>query len=292
MKKVAGQQPRAKEGIKSSLPKRRVPRTAAIAIQGVEKPFSYGSSALKNLREKIALADLDITTSHIRKSASGGIVIEIPGKDRMNKAEKLKDKVAEVLGSTTRVSRPCIKGELRLIGLDDSVVAEEIADVVAAAGDCRTEDVKVGTIRAMTNGLFSAWVQCSLGAAVKASQSGKVKIGWTIVKVELLKARPTLCYRCWNRGHVKAQCRSPINRSRTCYRCGVEGHTAIGCSAPLLCAPCRDSGREHEHRVGASECVVVNGLDGGAAPPPKGKQTPMDEEITARRAATMSCDDA
>lgn len=124
-----------------------------MAIKGAEKGFSY-ASALKNLREKIALPDLDIAVSHVRKSASRGIVIEIPGENRIQKANKLKDKVAEVLGASAKVTRPCIKGEIRLIGLDDSVVAEKVADVVAVAGGCK-EEVKVGTLRTMSNGLFS-----------------------------------------------------------------------------------------------------------------------------------------
>lgn len=101
----------------------------------------------------------------------------------MDKAEKLKDKVVEVLGSEAKVSRPCIKGELRLIGLDDSVVAEEVADVVAEFGGCKPEEVKVGTLRAMSNGLFSVWAQCPIGAAIKASQGGKIKDGlWPELK--------------------------------------------------------------------------------------------------------------
>lgn len=107
---------------------------------------------------------MGIETSHIRKTANDGIVIEILGNDRVNKADRLKDKVAEVLGTSAKVSRPCIKGELRLVDFGDSVVADEVADVVAAAGGCKSADVKVGTLRAMTNGLFSAWVQCPLGS--------------------------------------------------------------------------------------------------------------------------------
>lgn len=64
-----------------------------------------------------------------------------------------------------------------------------MADVVAAAGGCGVNDVKVGTIRLMSNGLFMVWAQCPLGAAMKASQPGKIRIGWTIAKIELLKAR-------------------------------------------------------------------------------------------------------
>lgn len=102
--------------------------TAAVAIHELNDGFSY-AAALKKLRESITLSELDIATSHVRKSASGGVVIEIPGAERSLKADNLRKKVAEVLGAEARVSRPCVKGELRLIGLDDSVGQEEVAEV-------------------------------------------------------------------------------------------------------------------------------------------------------------------
>lgn len=126
--------------------RRRLPRTAAVAIKGMTDNFSY-AAALKNLREKIALPELKIKNTHIRKAAGGGLIIEIPGEVKAKKADTLRDKIEEVLGATAKVSRPLVKGELRLIGLDDSVVAEE---VIAVAGGCDMKEVKVGMIREMT----------------------------------------------------------------------------------------------------------------------------------------------
>jgi len=253
---TSGSKPEARKGQlgqkKPIQEKRRPPRTAAVAIKGVGDNFCY-AEALKNLRSKIALPDLNIRTSHVRKAVSGGIVIEISGEEKTKKAELLKEKIAEVLGPTARVSRPVIKGELRLIGLDDSVIAEEVADVVALAGGCNSEEVKVGTIRPMTNGLYSVWAQCPLGAAIKAAQPGKIRIGWTIAKIELLKARTVQCYRCWGRGHLRAHS-ADTDRSNACYRCGEEGHPAITCRNPICCALCKGEGKDPHHRVGSATC--------------------------------------
>jgi len=141
-----------------------------------------------------------------------------------------------------------------LIGFDDSVVAEEIADTVATAGGCKAHEVRVSTTRPMANGLYSAWIECPLAAAIKAAQPGKIKIGWTVARIELLRQRPVQCYRCWGRGHLRAQCRSEVDRTKACYRCGREDHQVAGCTNPVHCALCVSKGRNADHRVGSTAC--------------------------------------
>lgn len=244
-------------GKTESSAKRRPPRTAAVAIHGVGEGFSY-AAALRKLRENISLPELNIESSRVRKSTSGGVVIEIPGVERSSKADNLQKKVAEVLGAEARVSRPCVRGELRLVGLDDSVSQMEVAEVIADIGGGKVADIKTGALRPMSNGMFSVWVQCPLEVAIKASKDGKIKIGWTIARIDLLKARPALCYKCWEKGHVQAQCKSQVNRLRACYRCGEEGHPARACNNPISCLVCKQAGRDHAHRVGSMTCLALS----------------------------------
>ncbi|KMQ90375.1 gag-pol polyprotein [Lasius niger] len=213
-----------KSGVEKSetvkLPKRRrPPRTAAVAIKGITDGFSY-SAALRKLRDKISLTTLKIETS--------------------------KD--------TAVVTRPVIKREVRIIGLDDTVCREEVADTIAAAGGCASADVKVGTIRMMSNQLYMVWAQCPLEAAIKASKEGKIKISWTIAKIELLKNRQSQCYKRWGLGHLRDKCTSVIDRSRTCFRCGVEGHPAVTCTNPVCCILCKEQNKNPQHRVGSAMC--------------------------------------
>lgn len=49
--------------------------------------------------------------------------------------------------------RPIAKGELLLIGLDDSVEIEEIISEVAERGGCLRGEIKIGQRRQMRNGL-------------------------------------------------------------------------------------------------------------------------------------------
>lgn len=69
-------------------PKRRTPRTAAITITSKDPSFSYAAT-LRRAREEIPLEDIGIETSRIRKTANGGLLVEIPGMERATKAESL-----------------------------------------------------------------------------------------------------------------------------------------------------------------------------------------------------------
>lgn len=120
---------------RNSQPRRVPPKAAAVTITGITEEFSY-ADALSKARERIPLADLGIQLSRIRHTVNGGRLIEIPGPDGSKKADDLAIKLREVLGNVATVSRPVVKGEMRLVGLDDSVSLEEVKAVIAREGDC------------------------------------------------------------------------------------------------------------------------------------------------------------
>lgn len=117
----------------------------------------------------------------------------------------------------------------------------------------------MGQIRPMNNGLFMVWAQCPLASAIQISASGKIRIGWTVARIELLKARPTQCFRCWEQGHLKSKCTSLVDRTNLCYRCGKEGHLARWCTEAFNCALCASQGRDAFHRVGSGLCKAEPG---------------------------------
>lgn len=137
-------------------------------------------------RENISLADLKIDSTKIRKAANGGIIIEAFGPDGSDRANALAEKLRGTLRDQAKVARPTVKEEIRLVGLDDSVSREEVACVKAQNGGCNEEEVKVGAIRPMNNGLHTVWAQCPLGAAINTANKKRVKIGWTLARVDLL----------------------------------------------------------------------------------------------------------
>lgn len=232
--------------------KRRPPRTAAVAIRGTEDGFSY-AEALKTLRGKISLPELKIERSHIRKAASGGILIEIPGENRNKKAEELKNRIAGVLGEAARVTRPTVKGEIRIMGMDDSVVPEEVADVLAVLGKCDPEEIKVGTIRPMRNGMNMVWTQGPIEAMIGASKDGKIRIGWTSARIDLLKNRPPPSAIGTGRG---AMLWLNANLAR------IEGATATGVEGKDIW-PLDASTRWHARYVGTRVGILITELEAG-----------------------------
>lgn len=211
---------------------------------------------MKNAREHIDLETLGIKTSRVRKALNGGLLIEVSGEDSRLKAQELVTRLKDVLKDSAFVSCPVKKRELRVVGFDESVTVEEIVEALSNLGGCSPGDVKAGPIRTMNNGLGMVWIQLPVAAAAKVADKGRVRIGWTVARVELLKTRPLQCYRCWSFGHVQSACRSIVDRRGACFRCGQKGHVASVCKNPVHCAVCHDSGLEATHRLGGPQCVA------------------------------------
>lgn len=233
---------------------KRLPKTAAVTITGRSNDFSY-KDALMKARREISLADLKIGQTRLRRAANGGYLIEILDADGADKARTLQEKLKILLPEEqATIACPVISGELRFIGLDDTILAEEVAQFIASEGKCDVDEVKVGTFRAMRNGLNMVWAKCSLVAASKIAAKKKVNIGWTCARVELLKARPIQCFRCWGFGHVRFSCSAKVDRSRCCFNCDNEGHSLKDCQRPSRCVVCAAEGRKDSHRTGSAPC--------------------------------------
>lgn len=232
---------------------RRIPKSAAVCIKRTDDGPSY-AQMLKKAREQIQLGGLGIEDTRIRWTASGSILIEVAGKNMAEKADLFAGKLRSVLEGEATVTRPVLKGELRIWGLDDSVGTEEVTCVVADCGGCLPAEVVAGAISRMPNGLGSVWVRCPLAAAVKTAATGKLRIGWTNARVELLNARPIQCYKCWQFGHVRNACKADTDRSFACFRCGQFGHRARDCMEAAHCVVCAHAGYNANHRMGSSNC--------------------------------------
>lgn len=177
---------------RKSLPKKekvKMVKTAAISIKGKDSNFSY-AEALKKVRSKISLQDLEIVAPRIRKGMNGATIIEISGPDNANKADKLATAMQEVLAGEAAVARPNVKGELRLFGMDESISVDEVKETIAVEGNCMIGEIKTGRIGCTKSGTGVIWVQCPKSAAINIAGKKRIQIGWTFVKVEALKARP------------------------------------------------------------------------------------------------------
>lgn len=117
----------------------------------------------------------------MRRSITGGLILEIPGENNTEKANNLASRLREVFDKDEeiKISRPHKKAEMRISGLDDSVTPADVASAVSATGGCNLSEVKHGEIcrRSPTN-MGSVWVQWPATAAKKIAETGRIIVGW------------------------------------------------------------------------------------------------------------------
>ncbi|KYN21053.1 hypothetical protein ALC57_06592, partial [Trachymyrmex cornetzi] len=224
------------------------------------------AGVMRLARSKISLDDLSIANTRIRKAQAGGLLIEIPGGEEAGaKAEALVDRLKGVLAESeykegVQVVRQMRRAEIRLVDIDQSVTAEEVAEAVAKSGQSQTADIRVGPLRPGRGGLNVVWVQCPLLCANRLLGEGRLKVGWTTAGVVPLAKRRLQCFRCFAVGHTRANCLSQVDRSTWCFQCGgSDGHRAAGCRKPPKYPVCAGRGLSSGHRAGTSECVPYNG---------------------------------
>lgn len=254
-KKAAAAQvaPSPKEKNAIQILQKKLPKTSVVVIKGKSENFSYADALIK-LRKQIPLEEIGINSTKIKKTANGAVLIEVPGADSKGLAEELRSRAATVLGEEAAVSRPEIKGEIRIVGFEESVGVSDITAGIAKAGEYKVSEVSVTPIMPMRNGLFMTWIRCPLTAALLASKRGKIPLGWTMARLELQKPRTPRCFRCWEPGHHKEVCKSEIDRSHACFRCGGHGHSSALCKREMRCALCEAKGLNARHRAGSYNC--------------------------------------
>ncbi|CAL1683868.1 unnamed protein product [Lasius platythorax] len=191
-----------KERNRKLVVKPRPPTTAAVLVS--IRPGSNLSyrEVMVEARSKIDLGAMGIRDSRLRHAAAGGILIEIPGKDRAMKADDLACKMDKIFkGKGVHIGRPLRIAELRVRGIDVSVSTKDIVDAIVETGGCVREDIRIGQIRDSPFGQGSVWVKCSALAAKKVTKAGSIRVGWGRVMIESLRPRPLMCFRCLEQRH-------------------------------------------------------------------------------------------
>lgn len=272
-KKTTG--PTSQAAPKKKAQKLRLPQSTAVVLTLLQPKAdtsereSY-AAVIGEAKKQVDLDALGISGVRVRRTATNARIFEIPGRESGEKADALANKLREVMDpALVRISRPTKCAEMRISGLDDSVVSPEVVEAVAREGGCAVEDIKAGEVALGPSGLGTVWLRCPVAAAKKVAQAGRLRVGWVSAQVNLLDTRPTRCFRCLEVGHVRTACKSEVDRSRLCYRCSGSGHIARDCNATAHCALCAEAGLPAGHRVGSTSCN-----------PPKRKKTAVDRAKT------------
>ncbi|KYN27493.1 PREDICTED: uncharacterized protein LOC108757453 [Trachymyrmex cornetzi] len=231
------------------------PRTAAIQIScRGERKYA---EVLKVAKAQINIDELGITDIRPRRARTGALLLEILGANGATKADVLAGKLKEIMTGQEEVmiSRPEKMADVRVRDIEESISREDLIEKISQVGKCSVEKIKMGAIIKALNGLGTVWLKCLLRLVVGAiTQTPRLRVGWTMVRTELMLARALQCFRCLERDHVKAECRATVDRSSGCYRCGKEGHMARLCAAPAFYVICADRGVRSNHRMGGRAC--------------------------------------
>lgn len=233
--------------------KSRLNKNAVVTLKAGNETMSY-ADILKTARQKINIKEIGIINPRIRKMANGGILMEIPGPEGHKRADILADNLRKEFGDSARIGRPIKFGELRIAGLDISVTPEELIGTLAESGQCNPENIKIGSFRENVRGMRTVWARCPLTAASALADIGKIEIGWSTARIELLKLRPVQCFKCWEFGHVRNACKANVERQGCCFGCGSNTHSVRDCRGPFKCVICEDRGLASKHRIGTASC--------------------------------------
>ncbi|XP_045541436.1 uncharacterized protein LOC123722921 [Papilio machaon] len=235
------------------------PKSAAVVVtltpEAIDKGITY-NAVIAEAKAKIRLQDIGITNGvRFRVCATGARRFEIMGVDSGTQADALAEKLAQIFNrDTVRVSRPVKMTEVKISGLDDSISVDEVLDAVAEAGGCPKDSLKSSGVVKDTFGVGHSWVECPIAAAKRVAAAGRLSFSWVSASIKLLEPRPLRCYRCLQKGHVRAQCCADVDRSQECFRCGTVGHKYRECSAKPHCSICAAAKKPADHQLGGKAC--------------------------------------
>jgi len=184
---VSPNQPPKKSRRKKKAAKRKRLRTAAIglmvtSVEGREAPKF--ADMMRRIREEVPdYKTFGIKWIRPRRTATGGLLMEIPGADSSQQADAYAARMREILSDEpgVRITRPVRRVELRISGFVESVTSQEIAEVVSGYGKgCPAEDVRVGAIRTSRDGLCTVWVQAPAVVGLPLADAGKLTLGGVV----------------------------------------------------------------------------------------------------------------
>lgn len=172
--KEDGNKIKNKEPVKEIVRKKRLLKTSAVVITARDENVSY-SEMLTWARQSIKLNEEEMSSFSTKRSATGGILLEIKGENNTQLAEKLTEALRTTLNTfkNVRVHRPRQMAKITFLGINVSITREEIKAAVAKEEGCSIDDVTVDSIKNSPRGVGFVWVKCPLAEAKKLDEKKK-----------------------------------------------------------------------------------------------------------------------
>lgn len=235
-------------------PKRKKPlkftRADALIIRPVEKA-NY-AEILHRIKKEVPNEQVCNTVDKIRKTRDGDMLIELSRKST-DKGQALQKTIQNILREEAKVISKGPQEQLEIRDIDDTTTKD---DIRAALQEVAGDSFEIPKLR--YRGTQTALVTLPITTAQTVlGERGKIKIGWSNFRVRVVK-RPQECFKYWHYGHVAAQCRSEIDRSKLCIKCGQTDHLAAKCPNEAKCMLCdeKPGSTDTAHRAGSSKCPV------------------------------------
>lgn len=174
-------------------------KTEAIVVHKRKQVESY-AEILRKMKGNINIEEIGSEETRIRRTATGSLLIQIAGEESKRKADVLAERMREVVGQKAKVGRPCKKAEIRISGIDEDTIVEDVVAAVAKYGECDIMDIKAGGIRRNRQGEGDIWVRCPWNSAAELAKRRRIRIGWVRARVEIMEPPLLQCFRCWEYG--------------------------------------------------------------------------------------------
>lgn len=205
---------------------------------------------LKTVKTSVDPKEIGVEINEVKQTRGGELLLTIRnGTEKLKDLERqIKQKIPSAVSSILRRNRKV----LHIQDLDATVNEEEVGRAITEAISVKTETFQVKALRPAYGNQQKVTIIMEEADAKKLIELGKIKIGWTKCRISE-RRQEGKCYRCWQVGHIRADCKGP-DRGELCLKCGKEGHKAAACQNNAFCIFCDQEG----HQSGSTKCPRRN----------------------------------
>lgn len=231
-----------KAGPNETNKRRNTPKQDAVLVSMRGKTYA---ELLKSIKTAVKPNELGVEVQNMKRTKNGDLILTI--QNGADKAEILKKELASKVPEAT-ASLLIRRKILHLKGMDETVNEDEIRDAVSKTFNIARDKFEVTALRPAYGGKQNATLKMLETDANVLLQAKSIRVGWTKARL-IEREKITRCTKCWETGHVKADCPGP-DRSELCLKCGETGHKISGCQNEPFCLTCNTKG----HRTESKNC--------------------------------------